>query len=68
MALLSVGELVAIDAHTLRAALWLHSSTSRNLTTAERAMLVAATAVNERALGFFGAARGDIDQIGRAHV
>ena len=39
MALLSVGELVAIDVRTLRAGLWLHSSTSKNLTQAGRAML-----------------------------
>jgi len=39
VALLSVGELVAVDAHTLRAGLWLHSSTSKNLTRAGRAML-----------------------------
>jgi len=39
MALLSVGELVAMDARTLRAGLWLHSSTSNNLTRAGRAML-----------------------------
>jgi len=39
MAMLSVGELVAMDQHTLRAGLWLHSSTSKNLTQAGRAML-----------------------------
>lgn len=39
MAMLSVGELVAIDARTLRAGLWLHSSTSKNLTRAGRATL-----------------------------
>jgi hypothetical protein len=39
MAMLSVGELFAVDAHTLRAGLWLHSSTSKNLTRAGRAML-----------------------------
>jgi hypothetical protein len=38
-AMLSVGELVAMDEHTLRAALWLHSSTSKNLTRAGRATL-----------------------------
>jgi hypothetical protein len=40
LAMLSVGELVAIDARTLRAALWLHSSSSKNLTRAGRAMLM----------------------------
>lgn len=39
MAMLSVGELVAIDAQTVRAALWLHSSTSKNLTQSGRATL-----------------------------
>ena len=39
MAMLSVGELVAMDQRTLRAGLWLHSSTSNNLTRAGRAML-----------------------------
>jgi len=39
MALLSVGELVATDAHTLRAALWLHSSTTKNLSREGRGML-----------------------------
>ena len=40
VAMLSVGELVAIDARTLRAALWLHSGTSKNLTRGSRATLV----------------------------
>jgi hypothetical protein len=40
VALLSVGELVAIDAQSLRAGLWLHSSTSKNLTRTGRATLV----------------------------
>jgi hypothetical protein len=39
MAMLSVGELVAIDSLTLRAALWLQSSTSTNLTRTERGLL-----------------------------
>jgi hypothetical protein len=39
LAMLSVGELVATDERTLRAGLWLHSSTSKNLTRAGRAML-----------------------------
>jgi hypothetical protein len=39
MAMLSVGELVAIDDHSLRAGLWLHSSTSKNLSQNGRAML-----------------------------
>ena len=39
MAMLSVGELVAADAHTLRAALWLHSSTTNNLNREGRGML-----------------------------
>src|SRR3979411_3032534 len=39
MALLSVGELVAMDERTLRAGLWLHSSTRKTLTQAGRAML-----------------------------
>ena len=40
VALLSVGELVAIDSHTIRAGLWLHSGTSKNLTRSGRATLV----------------------------
>src|SRR4051794_458114 len=40
VAMLSVGEIVAMTASTLRAALWLHSSTSRNLARAGRATLV----------------------------
>jgi hypothetical protein len=40
VAMLSVGELVAADAQTLRAALWLHSSTSKNLTRTRQATLV----------------------------
>jgi hypothetical protein len=39
MAMLSVGELVAADAHSLRAALWLHSSTTMNLSREGRGML-----------------------------
>jgi hypothetical protein len=39
LAMLSVGEVVAMDDRTLRAGLWLHSSTSKNLTRAGRAML-----------------------------
>jgi hypothetical protein len=39
MALLSVGELVAVDARTIRAGLWLHSSTSKNLSRDGRAVL-----------------------------
>ena len=41
VALLSVGELVAIDSRTIRAGLWLHSGTSKNLTRSGRATLVA---------------------------
>ena len=40
VAMLSVGELVAIDSHSLRAALWLNSGSSRNLTRTGRATLV----------------------------
>ena len=39
VAMLSVGELVAMDKHRLRGALWLHSSTSNNLSQNGRAML-----------------------------
>src|SRR5579859_8115108 len=39
MAMLSVGELVAMDSHTLRSALWLHSSTSKNLIHNGQAMM-----------------------------
>src|SRR5438552_16865724 len=39
MAMLSVGELVAMDQRTLRARLWQNSSKSNNLTRAGRAML-----------------------------
>src|SRR5438874_13193046 len=39
VAMLSVGELVAIDSHSLRAALWLNSGSSRNLTRTGRATL-----------------------------
>jgi hypothetical protein len=39
VALLSVGELVAVDAQTIRAALWLHSSASKNLTRTGQATL-----------------------------
>jgi hypothetical protein len=46
MAMLSVGELVAIDPRTLRAGLWLHSSTSNNLTRNGRAMLTLINAGN----------------------
>lgn len=41
VALLSVGELVAVDSRTIRAGLWLHSGTSKNLTRSGRATLVA---------------------------
>jgi len=37
---LSVGELVAVDARTMHAGLWLHSGTSRNLTRTGQATLV----------------------------
>ena len=40
VAMLSVGEVVAIDARVLHAGLWLHSGTSKNLTRAGRATLV----------------------------
>src|SRR5437763_9795773 len=40
VAMLSVGEIVAVDASTFRAALWLHSSTSKNLARVGRATLV----------------------------
>jgi hypothetical protein len=40
VAMLSVGELVAVDSQTVRAGLWLHSGTSRNLTRDGRATLV----------------------------
>ncbi|MCA1646262.1 MAG: pyridoxamine 5'-phosphate oxidase family protein [Chloroflexi bacterium] len=39
MAMLSVGEVVAMDERTLRAGLWLHSSSTKNLTRAGRGML-----------------------------
>src|ERR671930_279405 len=39
MAMLSVGELVAADPGTLRAALWLHSTATRNLAREERGLL-----------------------------
>lgn len=41
VAMLSVGEIIAIDDQTLRAALWLHSTTSKNLTRDGKATLVA---------------------------
>ncbi len=40
VAMLSVGELLATDSHTLRAGLWLHSGTSKNLSRDGRATLV----------------------------
>jgi hypothetical protein len=40
VAMLSVGELVAMDQRTVRAGLWLHSGTSKNLTRDGRATLV----------------------------
>jgi hypothetical protein len=40
VAMLSVGELVAVDARTLRAGLWLHSTTSKNLTRSGQATLM----------------------------
>jgi hypothetical protein len=40
VAMLSVGELVAVTPDTLHAGLWLHSGTSRNLTRSGRATLV----------------------------
>jgi hypothetical protein len=39
MAMLSVGELLLADASTLRAALWLHSTATRNLTREGRGVL-----------------------------
>jgi hypothetical protein len=39
MALLSVGELVCVDGRTLRSGLWLHSSTSKNLSRDGRGLL-----------------------------
>jgi hypothetical protein len=39
MALLSVGELVAVNPRTLRAGLWLHSTTSKNLSRDGRGVL-----------------------------
>ena len=40
IALLSVGELVAMDDRTVRAGLWLHSGTSKSLTRSGQATLV----------------------------
>jgi hypothetical protein len=40
VAMLSVGELLAADPRTVRAGLWLHSGTSKNLTRDGRATLV----------------------------
>jgi hypothetical protein len=40
VAMLSVGEAVAVDARVLHAGLWLHSGTSKNLTRSGRATLV----------------------------
>ena len=40
MAMLSVGELLLGDARTLRAALWLHSTATRNLSREGRGLLV----------------------------
>jgi len=40
VAMLSVGEIVAVDARVLHAGLWLHSSTAKNLTRTARATLV----------------------------
>jgi hypothetical protein len=40
VAMLSVGELLATDARSLRAGLWLHSGTARNLTRSGQATLV----------------------------
>ncbi len=39
VAMLSVGEIVALDPRVLRIALWLDSTTARNLTRTERALL-----------------------------
>jgi hypothetical protein len=39
LAMLSVGELIATDPSTLRAGLWVHSSTSKNLSREGRGML-----------------------------
>jgi hypothetical protein len=58
VAMLSVGELLATDASSLRAALWLHSSTSRNLVRDSRALL--ALVVDGRAYyARLSATRGD---------
>lgn len=46
VAMLSVGEVVAVDARTLRAGLWLHSGTSNNLTRSGRATLVVIVVAN----------------------
>ena len=43
VAMLSVGEIVAMDARTLHIGLWLHSSTAKNLTHAGKATLVLVT-------------------------
>ncbi|HEY1297832.1 MAG TPA: pyridoxamine 5'-phosphate oxidase family protein [Chloroflexota bacterium] len=40
VAMLSVGEVVAVDARSLRAGLWLHSGSSNNLTRSGQATLV----------------------------
>jgi hypothetical protein len=39
VAMLSVGEMLALDPHTLRVALWLASTTAHNLTRSERALV-----------------------------
>src|SRR5690348_894009 len=40
VAMLSVGELIAVNARSLRAGLWLHSSSTKQLTRAGKATLV----------------------------
>jgi len=58
VAMLSVGEIVAVDARVLHAGLWLHSSTSKNLARTGRATLVFVTNGN----GYYvrvNAKRGD---------
>ena len=55
MAMLSVGELLAADPATLRAALWLHSTATRNLTREQRGLL----ALVQAGAGYYLRCRAD---------
>jgi hypothetical protein len=61
VAMLSVGELIAVDAGTLRVGLWLHSATTRNLERRGRGVLALVVDGSSYYVRLSGARGADLD-------